>query len=135
MCPKGNKLLGMLKESTSKVTRSPFFLQLVRSNFTFASQVSCSQSVALIDDIEKIQSIRVTKFILNFGFVTVVPHTYLDLNISTCFTYNLLAPVFRLGVAPLNYKHARPSIVPHGNTIEARLMIIQFNLQYSLLKL
>ena len=64
---KANKLLGMLRRSTTEMTdiqaRRSLYLQLVRSNFAFASQVWCPQSVELINDIEKVQR-RATKFIL-----------------------------------------------------------------------
>jgi hypothetical protein len=49
------------------------YLQLVRSNFGYASQVWCPQSIKLIEDIEKVQR-RATKYILNLGFTTNVSY-------------------------------------------------------------
>ena len=54
--------------------RRSLCLQLVRSNFAFASQIWCPQSVELINDIEKVQR-RATKFILSLGFLTDVPYS------------------------------------------------------------
>lgn len=67
---------------TDTRARRSLYLQLVPSNFAFASQVWCPQSIELIDDIEKVQR-RATKFILNLVFATDVPYSwrlkYLDL--------------------------------------------------------
>ncbi len=75
---KANQMLGLIRRSTLEVTdtkaRRSLYLQLVRSNFGYASQVWCPQSVKLIDDIEKVQR-RSTKYILNLGFITNIPYT------------------------------------------------------------
>jgi hypothetical protein len=68
-----NKTLGLIRRSTLEITdtnaRSLLYLQLVRSNFSYATQAWCPQSVKLIEDIEKVQR-RATKHILNLGFIT-----------------------------------------------------------------
>jgi hypothetical protein len=75
--PKANKFLGLIRRSTLEMTdlkaRKYLYLQLVRSNLAYASQVWCPQSVQLIENIEKVQR-RATKFIFNLGFVTNMPY-------------------------------------------------------------
>ena len=75
---KANQMLGLIRRSTMEVTdtkaRRSLYLQLVWSNFGYASEVWCPQSVKLIDDIEKVQR-RSTKYIFNLGFITNIPYT------------------------------------------------------------
>jgi hypothetical protein len=70
---KANKTLGVIRSSTLEITdtnaRRLLYLQLVRSNFSYATQAWSPQSVKLIEDIEKVQR-RGTKHILNVGFIT-----------------------------------------------------------------
>ena len=70
---KANRMLGLIRRSTLEMTdtkaRKLLYLQLVRSNLAYASQVWCLQSVKLIENIEKVQR-RATKFIVNLGFMT-----------------------------------------------------------------
>ena len=72
-----NKMLGLMRRSTLEMTdvraRKSLYLQPVRSNLTYASQVWCPQSVKLIENIEKVQR-RPTKFILNLRFITNVSY-------------------------------------------------------------
>ena len=92
---KANQMLGLVRRSTIKITdtnaRKLLYLNLVRSNFSYASQAWCPQPVKLIEDIEGVQR-RATKYILNLGFVTNISyiarlfllpvsywHEYLDL--------------------------------------------------------
>jgi hypothetical protein len=74
---KANQMLGLIRRSTAEMTvikaRRLLYLQLVRSNFCYASQVWCPQSIKLIEDIEKVQR-RATKYILNLGFTTDVSY-------------------------------------------------------------
>jgi hypothetical protein len=56
-------------EITDTNARRLLYLQLVRSNFSYATQAWSPQSVKLIEDIEKVQR-RGTKHILNVGFIT-----------------------------------------------------------------
>ena len=75
---KANKMLGFIRRSTMEMhdigARKYLYLQLVRNNFAYASQVWSPQTVKLIENIEKVQR-RATKYILNLGFITNVPHT------------------------------------------------------------
>ena len=70
---KANKLLGLIRRSTLELTdinaREFLYLQLVRSNFAYTSQVWCPQTVKLVQDVEKMRR-RETKHILNLGFLT-----------------------------------------------------------------
>ena len=70
---KANKTLGLIRRSTMEITdtnaRRLMYLQLERSNFSYATQAWCPQSVKLIEDVEKVQR-RSTKYILNLGFIT-----------------------------------------------------------------
>ncbi len=68
-------LQGIAFYLTNIKARKLLYLQLVRSNLAYASQVWCPQSVRLIQDleIEKVQR-RATKFILNLGFISNVPY-------------------------------------------------------------
>ncbi|CAB3985999.1 Hypothetical predicted protein [Paramuricea clavata] len=54
---KANKTLGLIRRSTMEITdmntRRFLYLQLVRSNFSYATQAWCPQSVKLIEDVEK----------------------------------------------------------------------------------
>ncbi len=63
---KANQMLGLVRRSTMEMTdtnaRKLLYLSLVRSNFSYASQAWCPQSVKLIEDIEKVQR-RATKYI------------------------------------------------------------------------
>jgi hypothetical protein len=74
---KANKTFGLIRRSTMEITdtnaRRLLYLQLVRSNFSFATQAWCPQSVKLIEDVEKVQR-RATKYILNLGFITVISY-------------------------------------------------------------
>ena len=74
---KANQMLGLIRRSTAEMTvinaRRLLYLQLVRSNFGYASQVWCLQSIKLIEDIENVQR-RATKYILNLGFTTNVSY-------------------------------------------------------------
>ena len=75
---KANQLLGLVRRSTMEMidtnARKLLYFNLVRSNFSYASQAWCPQSAKLIEDIEKVQR-RATKYILNLGFVTNVSYT------------------------------------------------------------
>ena len=77
MRSKANKLLGLIRRSTLELTdinaRKFLYLQLVRSNFAYASQVWFPQTVKLVEDVEKVQR-RATKYILNLGFLTDVSY-------------------------------------------------------------
>ena len=70
---KANKTLGLIRRSTMEITdtnaRRLLYLQLMRSNFSYATQAWCPQSVKLIEDVEKVQR-RATKYILNLGFIS-----------------------------------------------------------------
>ncbi|CAB3991977.1 Hypothetical predicted protein, partial [Paramuricea clavata] len=54
---KANQMLGLIRQSTAEMTvinaRRLLYIQLVRSNFGYASQVWCPQSIKLIEDIDK----------------------------------------------------------------------------------
>ncbi len=88
-----NHMLGLVRRSTMEMTdtnaRKLLYLSLVRSNFSYASQAWCPQSVKLIEDIEKVQR-RATKYILNLGFVTNVSYT---------------ARLLQLDLLPVSYWH------------------------------
>ncbi len=75
---KANQMLGFIRRSTIEMhdvgARKYLYLQLVRNNFAYASQVWSPQTIKLIEDIEKVQR-RATKYILNLGFITNVPYT------------------------------------------------------------
>ena len=90
---KANQMLGLVRRSTIEITdtnaRKLFYLNPVRSKFSYASQAWCPQSVKLIDDIEKVQR-RATKYILNLGFVTNVSYT---------------ARLLQLDLLPVSYWH------------------------------
>ena len=74
---KANQMLGFIRRSTIEMhyvgARKYLYLQLVRNNFAYASQVWSPQTIKLIEDIEKVQR-RATKYILNLGFITNVPY-------------------------------------------------------------
>ncbi len=90
---KANQMLGLVRRSTMEITdtnaRKLLYLSLVRSNFSYASQAWCPQSVKLIEDIEKVQR-RATKYILKLGFVTNVSYT---------------ARLLQLDLLPVSYWH------------------------------
>jgi hypothetical protein len=90
---KANKTLGLIRRSTLEITdtnaRRLLYLQLVRSNFSYATQAWCPQSVKLIEDIEKVQK-RATKHILNLGFIT-------DISYKT--------RLLQLDILPVSYWH------------------------------
>jgi hypothetical protein len=90
---KANKTLGVIRSSTLEITdtnaRRPLYLQLVRSNFSYATQAWCPQSVKLIEDIEKVKR-RGTKHILNVGFIT-------DISYKT--------RLLQLDILPVSYWH------------------------------
>ena len=69
--------------------RKYLYLQLVRNNFAYASQVWSPQTIKLIENIEKVQR-RATKYILNLGFITNVPYT---------------SRLLQLNLLPLTYWH------------------------------
>ncbi len=75
---KANQMLGFIRRLTIEMhdvgARKYLYLQLVRNNFAYASQVWSPQTIKLIEDIEKVQR-RATKYILNLGFITNVPYT------------------------------------------------------------
>ena len=89
---KTNQMLGLVRRSTIEMTdtnaRKFLYLSLVRSNFSYASQVWCPQSVKLIEDIEKVQR-RATN-LFNLGFVTNVSYT---------------ARLLQLDLLPVSYWH------------------------------
>ena len=90
---KANKMLGFIRRSTKEIhdvrVRKSLYLQLVRNNFAYASQVWSPQTIQLIENIEKVQR-RATKYILNLGFTTNVPYT---------------TRLLQLGLLPLSYWH------------------------------
>ena len=90
---KANQMLRLVRRSTIEMTdtnaRKLLYFNLVRSNFSYASQAWCPQSVKLIEDIEKVQR-RATKYILNLGFVTSVSYT---------------ARLLQLDILPVSYWH------------------------------
>ena len=90
---KANKMLGFIRRSTQEIhdvrARKNLYLQLVRNNFAYASQVWSPQTIQLIENIEKVQR-RATKYILNLGFTTNVPYT---------------TRLLQLGLLPLSYWH------------------------------
>ena len=71
-CSKAKEMLGFIRRSTQEKTdtkaKLSLYLELVRSNIGYVSQIWCPQSVELIRNIEKIQR-RATKYILNLGFL------------------------------------------------------------------
>ena len=75
---KANQMLGLIRRSTMEMyevgARKYLYLQLVRNNFSYASQVWSPQTIKLMENIEKVQR-RATKYILNLGFITNVPYT------------------------------------------------------------
>ena len=77
VCSKANKMLGLIRRSTQEMSdrkaRLSLYLQLVRSQICYASQVWCPQTVEGIGNIEKIQR-RATKYILQLGFFTDIPY-------------------------------------------------------------
>ena len=90
---KANKTLGLIRRSTMEITdtnaRRLLYLQLVRSNFSYATQAWCPQLVKLIEDVEKVQR-RATKYILNLGFIT-------DISYKT--------RLLQLDILPVSYWH------------------------------
>ena len=90
---KANKMLGFIRWSTKEIhdvrARKSLYLQLVRNNFAYASQVWSPQTIQLIENIEKVQR-RATKYILNLGFTSNVPYT---------------TRLLQLGLLPLSYWH------------------------------
>ena len=90
---KANQMLGLVRRSTMEMidtnARKLLYFNLVRSNFSYASQAWCPQSVKLIEDIEKVQR-RATKYILNLGFATNVSYT---------------ARLLQLDLLPVSYWH------------------------------
>ena len=90
---KANKMLGFIRRLTKEIhdvrARKSLYLQLVRNNFAYASQVWSPQTIQLIENIEKVQR-RATKYILNLGFTTNVPYT---------------TRLLQLGLLPLSYWH------------------------------
>lgn len=74
---KANKMLGLLRRCTIAFqrpeTRRILYLTLVRSHFSYASQLWAPQKVNPIQEMEKIQR-RATKFILNLNYLSVMPY-------------------------------------------------------------
>ena len=70
---KASKLLGYIRRNTMFVTDIPprrtLYLALVRSHFGYCSQIWASQSIDLINMLERTQR-RATKYILNLPFST-----------------------------------------------------------------
>ena len=122
---KANKLLGLIRRSTLEMTdikaRKYLYLQLVRSNLAYASQVWCPQSVQLIENIEKVQR-RATKFILNLGFVTNIayPTRLHNLDLLPITYWHEYLDIFLLYKIINNYTYidesARPVISGSGIT-------------------
>jgi hypothetical protein len=101
ICKKANKMLGLLRRCTLEFhnpqTRRLLYLTIVRSNFSYASQLWSPQKVELIQEMEKVQR-RASKFILNLNYLSEIPYIKKDychfeyyqfptgLNCSICFS-------------------------------------------------
>ena len=81
-----------MTDTKAKLT---LYLQLVRSNIGYESQIWCPQSVEFIRNIEKIQR-RATKYILNLGFLP-------DISYST--------KLHQLDLMPITYWHEYLNVV------------------------
>ena len=82
--PKANKILGFVRRSAyltkNEATRWALYLSLVRSKFSYCSQVWAPQTVGPILHIEQVQR-RATKFILSLPYNTDVTYSQ---RLATC---------------------------------------------------
>lgn len=71
------RVLGLVRRSTLEMVdiqaRRSLYLQLIRSQLGYASQVWCPQTIESISAIEKVQR-RATKYILNLGYMSDIPY-------------------------------------------------------------
>jgi hypothetical protein len=77
ICKKANKMLGLLRRCTLEFhnpqTTRLLYLTIVRSNFSYASQLWSPQKVELIQEMEKVQR-RASTFILNLNYLSEIPY-------------------------------------------------------------
>jgi hypothetical protein len=119
---KANQMLGFIRRSTMEMhdvgARKYLYLQLVRNNFAYASQVWSPQTIKSIESIEKVQR-RATKYILNLGFITNVPYTtrLLQLPLTYWHEYLDLVLLYKIinGYTYIN-DSARPTLAGSGIT-------------------
>ena len=114
---KANKMLGFIRRSTMEMhdigARKYLYLQLVRNNFAYASQVWSPQTVKLIENIEKVQR-RATKYILNLGFITNVPYTTRLLQLPLTYWHEYLDLVLLYKIIN-GYTYINDSAQPNEN--------------------
>lgn len=111
VCMKANRMLGLVKRTTLEIsdesTRKILYLQLVRSHFSYASQVWCPQSVRLVMNVERVQR-RATKYILGLSFDTGVP---------------CLTRLRQLDLLPISYWHEYLDMILLYKTIRGHVQI------------
>ena len=77
ICKKANKLLGLLRRCTlafqNPQTRRLLYLSIVRSHFSYASQLWSPQKVELIQEMEKVQR-RASKFTLKLNYLSEISY-------------------------------------------------------------
>ena len=117
--------------------RKYLYLQLVRNNFAYASQIWSPQTIKLIANIEKFQR-RATKCILNLGFVTNVPYTsrLLQLNLLPLTYWHEYLDLVLLYKIINGYTYiddsARPTMARFGITrSETNKNIIKFSIPFA----